>query len=108
MNTPDILTLTIHDACKALGVGRTNLYRLISEGHIEARALGGRTVVPVDSLRAFVSRLPPAPIRARRRVVDVGSAKSKPTRSIPRAVRDDRRQGTLLPPDLKSGNETGS
>jgi excisionase family DNA binding protein len=80
MNSPDILTYTILDACRALGVGRTNLYRLISEGQIEARVLGGRTVVPVDSLRAFVSRLPPAPIRTRREAVDSGPVKPKPTR----------------------------
>lgn len=59
-----ILAYNTADACMALGVRRTTLYRLIAEGQIEARSLGGRTVIPADSLRAFVASLPAAPIRA--------------------------------------------
>jgi excisionase family DNA binding protein len=64
MNTTDyVLTLSVADACRALGIGRTNLYRLIGEQKIEARSLGGRTVIPAESLRAFLASLPAAPIR---------------------------------------------
>lgn len=64
MNTlaPTVLAYGIPDACTALGIGRTRLYALIAEGRIEARACGGRTLIPADSLRAFLASLPPAPI----------------------------------------------
>lgn len=38
------------EACAALGVGRTLLYRLIAERHIDVRKLGQRTIVSVPSL----------------------------------------------------------
>ena len=66
-NSPELITLLaygIPDACRALGIGRTRLYALIGEGKIEARQCGGRTLIPADSLRAFVANLPPAPIRS--------------------------------------------
>jgi excisionase family DNA binding protein len=64
MNTPgQILAYCIRDACAAAGLGRTRLYALISEGKIEARQCGGRTLIPAESLQAFVANLPPAPIR---------------------------------------------
>ena len=63
MIAQEILTFNIQDACRALGIGKTNLYRLIAQGKIEARALGGRTVIPADSLRNFVAHIPPAPIK---------------------------------------------
>jgi excisionase family DNA binding protein len=58
-----VLAYTVNDACAALGVGRTRLYGLIAEGRIEARQCVGRTLIPADSLRAFLASLPPAPIK---------------------------------------------
>jgi excisionase family DNA binding protein len=58
-----VLAYSINDACRALGVGRTRLYSLIAQNKIEARQCGGRTLIPAESLRAFLSSLPPAPIR---------------------------------------------
>ena len=58
-----VLAYSIPDACKALGIGRTTLYRLISEDRIEALQLDGRTVIPAEPLRAFLAKLPPAKIR---------------------------------------------
>jgi excisionase family DNA binding protein len=63
------LAYGVNDAARVLGIGRTTVYRLIAEGQIEARALGGRTVIPAESLHAFVASLPPAPIRSARRKV---------------------------------------
>lgn len=57
------LTYGLIDAARALGIGRSSIYRLIAGGQLEARALGGRTVIPAASLHAFVASLPPAPIR---------------------------------------------
>ncbi len=59
----NILAFSVKDACRAVGCGRTTLYSLISSGKIEARALGGRTIIPAESLQSFVAALPPAPIR---------------------------------------------
>ena len=66
MPSNDVLALSPADAAKALGIGRTNLYRLISAGLIDARRLGGRTVIPATSLRDFLAGLPAAPIRSNR------------------------------------------
>jgi excisionase family DNA binding protein len=57
------LAYSVTGACDALGIRRTTLYRLIGEGQIEARQCGGRTLILADSLRAFLAKLPPAPIR---------------------------------------------
>lgn len=57
------LAYGIIDAARALGIGRSSIYRLIAGGQLEARALGGRTVIPAASLHAFVASLPPASIR---------------------------------------------
>ena len=59
----NILAYPINGACVALGIGRTKLYAWIAEGKIEARACGGRTLIPAGSLRAFLASLPEAPIR---------------------------------------------
>lgn len=61
--TTAVLAYGIPEACIVLSIGRTRLYALIAAGHIEARQCGGRTLIPVESLRAFVANLPSAPIR---------------------------------------------
>ena len=64
MNTaPPILAYGIPAACAASGLGRTRIYALIAEGKLEARACGGRTLIPAESLQVFLANLPPAPIR---------------------------------------------
>jgi excisionase family DNA binding protein len=62
-----ILALTIADAAKASGIGRTTLYELIGAGKIEARKAGNRTLIPAESLKAYIDSLPPATIRTGRR-----------------------------------------
>lgn len=57
------LAYGIIDAARNLGIGRSSIYRLIADGKLEARALGGRTVIPASSLHAFLASLPPASIR---------------------------------------------
>lgn len=48
------LALRINDAARALGVGRTHLYRLINEGKIETLQLGRRRLVKAASLRKLI------------------------------------------------------
>ena len=52
------IALGVKDAVAFIGLSRSRLYELISEGQIEARKLGARTVVPTASLRAFVENAP--------------------------------------------------
>lgn len=50
--------LGVRDAATFVGLSKSRLYELISEGTIDARKLGARTVVPVASLRAYVDSAP--------------------------------------------------
>ena len=43
--------------------GRTTAYELIAQGKLDARKIGGRTVILAKSLRAYIASLPPADIR---------------------------------------------
>jgi excisionase family DNA binding protein len=48
------LTCTIAEACEATGLGRTKLYELIGEGHLDTTTIGRRRLVLVRSLRALL------------------------------------------------------
>ena len=48
------------EAQAALGIKRTKFYDLVKAGDLELRRMGGCTVVPAESLRAYVASLPPA------------------------------------------------
>jgi excisionase family DNA binding protein len=63
----EVLAHTIADATKISGIGRTTLYEAIGRGEIEARKAGNRTLIPAESLRAFVAGLPKADIRTGQR-----------------------------------------
>ena len=43
---------------QALGIGHTSFWKLVKEGKLETKKLGGCTVVPAESLRRFVESLP--------------------------------------------------
>jgi excisionase family DNA binding protein len=64
-----LLAYTILDAAKASGLGRTTIYELISNGKIEARKAGARTLIPAESLRRYLDNLPAATIRSGRKTV---------------------------------------
>ena len=53
----EALFLPIPDACRALGIGRSKLYELISAGEIGACKLGRKTLIPRDDLTSFAARL---------------------------------------------------
>jgi excisionase family DNA binding protein len=52
------LALTVSEAAKAVGLSRSRFYIELSEGRIAAKKLGTRTIVPIDSLRAWLEALP--------------------------------------------------
>ena len=51
------LLLTIDDACEQTTLGRTKIYQLIADGQIEIVKVGRRTLVPFDSLAAWLAKL---------------------------------------------------
>ncbi len=55
------------DACIRIGCGLTFLYQEIAAGRIEAKKAGTRTLIPAESLRAYVEALPKADIRTGRK-----------------------------------------
>ena len=62
-NTPAGVTpllVPIADAFAMIGVGHSKGYALLRDGLIRARKLGAKTLIEVESLRAFVANLPPA------------------------------------------------
>lgn len=52
----------IPEAKRMLGIGHTRIYELIACGALDARKLGGCTVITHESMRRFVDNLPPAVI----------------------------------------------
>jgi excisionase family DNA binding protein len=55
LNTDDRLTVSVSEACRLLGIGRTSVYQLIAEGRIKTTRIGNRRLVRVDSLRELVT-----------------------------------------------------
>lgn len=54
MNSPDKLAYTVPEAIAAIGIGRTNFYKIAREGKLDLRKVGGRTVVTAVSLRRLI------------------------------------------------------
>ena len=54
INNPHPLAYSIKDACAASSLGRTTLYSHIAAGRLRAIRVGGRTLIPADSLNALV------------------------------------------------------
>lgn len=48
----------VAEASKAVGLSRSRIYELIADGTLEARKIGGATVIPAASLRALVADAP--------------------------------------------------
>jgi excisionase family DNA binding protein len=56
----DILAFSIEQAAKLSGIGRTRLYQEISDGRLEARKAGKRTLITRTALERFIASLPSA------------------------------------------------
>lgn len=50
------LAVRIPLAAQMLGIGKSTLYEMIAAGEIETIKIGRSTLVPTDSLRAFLAR----------------------------------------------------
>jgi excisionase family DNA binding protein len=51
------LLVSITEAGRVIGVGRTTVYDLIRRGTLPAVHVGRRVLVPVDALEEYVARL---------------------------------------------------
>jgi len=49
------LAYSIKEACRASSLGRTTLYSHIAAGRLLARRIGGRTIIPAESLHALIA-----------------------------------------------------
>lgn len=52
----EVLSYSVDGAAKALGVSKATVWRKIAEAELETFKLGARTLIPADSLQAFVDR----------------------------------------------------
>lgn len=52
-----VLLLSVADAARALGLGRTKIYELIAAGDIEVVHIGRCARVPLDAVERYVERL---------------------------------------------------
>jgi excisionase family DNA binding protein len=50
----EAIAVSVSEAAKALGVGRTSVYNLINEGRLEVFKLGRRTLIKTASIRRLV------------------------------------------------------
>lgn len=50
------LAISIKDAAKALGLGRTSIYAMIADGRLEVFKVGRRTLVRMESILRLVSK----------------------------------------------------
>lgn len=51
------IVLTVEQAAKRLGIGRTLMYSLVSTGEVESVTIGRLRRVPADALTTYVNRL---------------------------------------------------
>lgn len=54
------IAASIVEAARAIGVGRTTLYELISSGELPVVKIGRRTLIPLTSINALIARRCPS------------------------------------------------
>jgi excisionase family DNA binding protein len=60
MNTSDSLPLLVDipNACRLTSIGRTKLYELLASNTLPSRRIGGKRLIAVDDLRAYIASVP--------------------------------------------------
>lgn len=53
----EVRARTVQGFCRAYGIGRTATYELISEGRLQAKKFGKRTLIMEDSAKAWLASL---------------------------------------------------
>jgi excisionase family DNA binding protein len=54
----DQITVTISEAVRLSGLGRTTLYELLKSGELPKRKCGGKTLILVADLKRYLENLP--------------------------------------------------
>jgi excisionase family DNA binding protein len=49
-----LLAVTVNEACRITGLGRTTLYELVADGRLPLVKVGRRSVIPFEALRRLV------------------------------------------------------
>ena len=57
MNGESTLVLTIEEAARRLGIGRTLMYSLVMSGEVESVTIGRLRRIPLECLTEYVARL---------------------------------------------------
>ncbi|GAA2138040.1 hypothetical protein GCM10009760_19030 [Kitasatospora kazusensis] len=52
---PTLIALTVEEAARRLGVGRTTMYALVASGEIPSVTIGRLRRVPADALKAYMA-----------------------------------------------------
>lgn len=52
------VAVTVEQALQLMGISRSQFYRELAAGRINARKVGKRTIVPMDEIRRWVENLP--------------------------------------------------
>jgi len=52
---PPKLGYSIREACRASSLGRTTIYSHIAAGRLRVTRVGGRTIIPTESLLALIN-----------------------------------------------------
>jgi excisionase family DNA binding protein len=60
----DPISVTVPEACRLVGLGRTKLYELIDEGRIETTTIGSRRLVRYASLKRLIEGAASAKVAA--------------------------------------------
>ena len=58
VSKPEPIAVTITEAARMTGLGRTSLYMAVKNGHLRVRKAGRRTLVETEALRGFIRSLP--------------------------------------------------
>lgn len=53
-STETKLAFSIAEACRASSLGRTKIYELISTGQLHTVRIGGRRLIPAESLHSLI------------------------------------------------------
>ena len=81
------IAYSVNEAFRASSLGRTTLYSHIAAGRLKDIRIGGRTVIPADSLRALPSQFPKGMGEARQTIAVQPANRHRIT---------DREQGTSI------------
>jgi excisionase family DNA binding protein len=53
----ELVLLTVEEAAQSLSIGRTTMYALLKEGHVNSVRIGRLRRIPAEALTAYTNRL---------------------------------------------------